>query len=70
MSLYKVVAEKIEVNGVEFIKDELLDLDPEQVEVSELLADGSLVLEPTEDDEDALPSEPTLAGEAEPTPEA
>lgn len=64
--LYKVVKEEgVTVDDVEFAKDQILDLEPDALNVSDLLADGSIV-ETTEEEELAVP-EPVLDGEAEPS---
>lgn len=59
MTTYKVVKEDgVVVDGVELGQDEILELDPEEVEVSELLADGSIIeVQEVNEDEDELPEE-------------
>lgn len=66
---YKVEAEDgVEIDGVKFEKGEVLELDPEVEKVSELLAEGSLVLE-VENNENVsedVAVEPSLPGEETP----
>ena len=54
---YKVIKNKIEVDGVEFLEGEVFECPIEVFDISELLADGSIEI--------TLPDEPTLPGEDE-----
>lgn len=68
--LYKVLKEDgVNVDGVEFEKDEILELDADALNVADLLAEGSIVeVEPGEV-ESNLEEEPTLPGEDGPVEE-
>lgn len=63
---YKVVAEEgVMIDGLEFARGEIIDLDADMFNVPELVADGSIVA--LEEEADDLGEEPTLPGEDEPT---
>lgn len=66
--LYKVVKEEgVTVDNVEFAKNEVLELEPESFNVSDLLAEGSIV--EFENTEDEKGDEPVLPGEDTPKEE-
>lgn len=63
LTQYKATVDGVTVDDVEFKKGEILELDPDMVDITDQLSDGSLEVVPEESD---LPPEPTLDGEAEP----
>ena len=65
--LYKVVSENVVIDDVEFVKDQLVELEADALNVADLLAEGAIV-ETSEDAELEEAPEPTLDGEAEPLP--
>ena len=69
MSLYKVIKEEgVIIDGLEFAKEELLDLESDALNVSELLAEGSIIDASLEGEEEAPEEEPTDPIADEPAP--
>lgn len=64
--LYKVVSESVEIDGTEFLAGEVVELEADAFNVSELLADGSIVEASDDSDEnDGEDQKDTSADEAD-----